>query len=141
MYVVMKNKELIAAHEDKDIILEYICSQNDPSMEILKIKKRKSRKLEETSSFLDIYLVRYGNFYVPYGQYEAIKDVNGQRDFDLKYCRDILFRLLEEKSVVKEDMPAVMKTISIVISEIESLDDNDYDQLEKLHRLCEELKI
>lgn len=139
MYIIVKGKEIIAAHDDEDIITEYLRSQDNSSdMELLKVKKKKSRELEQVPSFLDVYLVRYGDFYVPYSQYEALKNLTSQRDFDLKYCRDILFRLLEEGIVEKKDIQAVKKTLNIVMSQIESLDDNDYETLRKIETTVNE---
>lgn len=140
MYIIMKDKEIIAAHDDEDIAREYLRSQNDSEMSLLRLKKRKSRELENAPSFLDVYLVRYGNFYVPYSQYVAIRDLTSQRDDDLRYCRDILFRLLEEDVISEKDIFAVKKTLSIVINQIESMDDNEYAALEKLRTQLDEMK-
>lgn len=141
MYIIVKENQIIAAHDNKEVALKYLEDQNESSkMKILKIKKKKRKELEDIPDLLDVYLVRYGDLYIPYDQYIALKDLNGQRDFDLKYCRDVLFRLLEENVVSKKDISAVKKVLSIVISEIESLDDNDYETLEKIKTHLNELK-
>lgn len=141
MYVVLRDKEIIAAHDDREVILEYVNSQSESSdMKILKIKKHKSREVESIPVFENIYLVRYGNFYVPYEQYVALKELSCQRDFDLKYCRDILMRILEEDTLdSKKDISAIQKAISIVISQIEELDSADYDELDKIRKSIDEI--
>lgn len=140
MYVVLRDKEIIAAHDDEEVVFEYIRSQSDSSnMKILKIKKHKSRELEGIPVFEDIYLVRYGNFYVPYEQYTVLKDLSNQRDMDLIYCRDILMRILEEGLDSTKEVSAIQKAISIVISQIEELDSVDYDELNKLQKSMNEI--
>lgn len=140
MYIIVKDKQIIAAHDDIEVVHEYWNSQNDPDMKILKVKKKKSAELIEIPDFENIYLVRYGDFYVPYEQYEALKELNGQRDFDLRYCRDVLFRLLEENVVSTKEASILKKTLPIVISQIESIDDSEYEALDKLRKDLEEMK-
>lgn len=140
MYVVLRNKEIIAAHDDSEVVFEYVRSQTDSSdMKILKIKKHKTRELENIPIFEDIYLVRYGNFYVPYEQYQVLKDLSIQKDMDLVYCRDILMRILEDGLESTKDVSVIQKAISIVISQIEELDSADYDELNKLQKSMNEI--
>lgn len=64
-----------------------------------------------------------------------MKDLSEQRDYDLKYCRDVLFRLLEEDVVHnKKDLSAIKRVILLLESEMEPLDDSDYDNLESLRK-------
>lgn len=141
MYVVLKDKEIIAAHEDQEVVCEYVNSQSDYSeLRILKIKKHKSREVQTIPVFEDIYLVRYGSYYVTFEQYKVLKELSSQRDFDLKYCRDILMRLLEEDVIdSKKDTSVIQKAVSIVISQIEELDTPDYDELEKIRKDMNEI--
>lgn len=142
MYIVVKDKEIIAAHEDIEVVTDYIINQEDSqAFKVLKVKKSKTRELERIPDFEEIYLVRYGEYYVPFAQYNALKELNGQRDFDLRYCRDILLRLLEENVVGKKDIPAFKKILSIVMNEIEFLEDNDFETLEKIKDQLREVSL
>lgn len=136
MYLVIRDKQIIAAHHELDIVEDYVSNQSSKDeMRILKLKKRKEAELESTSGFEDIYLVRYGEHYIPYRHYMVMKDLSEQRDYDLKYCRDVLFRLLEEDVVHnKKDLSAIKRVILLLEGEMEPLDDSDYDNLESLRK-------
>lgn len=137
MYIVLRDDKIIAAHDDLDVVSEYVIHQPSKDiMRILKIKKQKADALlEEISEFENLYLVRYGDSYLPYDQYLIIKNISQQRDYDMKYCVDILYRILEENiPQSKKDIAAIHRVIYILENEIESLDDSDYDKLESIKK-------
>lgn len=140
MYIAIKDNNIIAAHDDYDILMEYVETQTS-DVSALKVKKKKSKELEDNPDFSEIYLVRYGQYYIPYNQYRAMKDLSSQRDDDLKYCRDVLYRILEEGNLKsKKDISAINKAILVVESEIESLDDPSYEKMSKLTSEMDELR-
>lgn len=133
MYLVIRNHKVIAAHHDLDIVEQYVSSQSSNDMKILQLKKKKAKELREHTEFEDIYLVRYGDNYIPYDQYMVMKDLSSQRDYDLTYCRDVLFRLLEEGTVDSEkDISAIKRVILLLERTLEPQNDLNYDQIESI---------
>ena len=67
MYAAFDGKDLIAFHEDKEVIELYcdiIENYHGTVLTIAKIKKKKCKKIKE---FNDLYLVRYGEIYIQQG--------------------------------------------------------------------------
>ena len=72
MYAVIKNDNVIAIHDKLETVEKFIKQEKNNDMEIIKIKKKKkSRKLYEKYS--NLYLVRYGDRYIPQELFETIE--------------------------------------------------------------------
>ena len=117
MYGVVYHNELVAVHDDRDVIAKFMNSQsNKNELSVVKIKK----KLKDDPILSDIYLVRYHDSYVPYNLYDTMKDMSDEYTSDYKFCIDILYRLLEEKDDLKpKEVKSLMKVISILNDEID----------------------
>ena len=114
MYGVLEGRTLIAVHDDEEVVDEFVQQQSAKQLNIVKLKKSKSKEIKRSSKYQDLYLVRYGDMYVPYEYYDTVKELNGQAAYDIKYCRDVIMRLLEEHEFTDKEVKHMMKTVCIL---------------------------
>ena len=74
MYGVLKSGIVIAIHDELDVINKFIDSQNSDisDYKIVKIKKKSHKKYKYLYEYQDLYLVRYGDNYVPFKLYDIL---------------------------------------------------------------------
>jgi hypothetical protein len=63
-----------------------------------------------------------------------LKNETDQFSYDLKYCKDILFRLLEDQSRSEKERKALLRVIGMIEEEMETFD-MDLETLEKMDDL------
>jgi hypothetical protein len=132
MYGILKEKTLIAVHDEKEIVEKFINTLENPDeYDLIKIK---NKVIKTNPNYEDIYLVRYGDKYVPYYLYDTLKNETDQFSYDLKYCKDILFRLLEDQSRSEKERKALLRVIGMIEEEMETFD-MDLETLEKMDDL------
>lgn len=132
MYGAMLNNNLIAYHEEKEVVNKFIEQQKNDDIQIIKIKKKKKKEILDDMDCQELYLVQYGEEYVPYEYYDTIKGITDQYSYDLIYCKNILYRLLEDGERSKKDMKAIFKTISIITEELSSSCNLSIQELETI---------
>lgn len=118
MYAAIKGKdkcEIIGVHDDKEVIEKFIEHNSNESLSLLKIKKSRYKDFPDIENR---YLVRLGDQYIPYELYSTAKEVSLEAVYDMEYCRDILFRLLEERHLPEKDLKAISRTIRVISEEI-----------------------
>lgn len=132
---------MVAIHDDYDIVESFVMQQNNANdFTIVKIKKKKMKKMEKEVDIEELYLVRYGSEYVPYGYYATLKTETKQSAEDYQYCIDILFRLLEEGEMTRKESKTILKTISIIMDRTEEPSGLNLQDLETLKRLNTEYR-
>jgi hypothetical protein len=132
MYGILKEKTLVAVHDEKEIVEKFINTLENPDeYDLIKIK---NKVIKTNPNYEDIYLVRYGDKYVPYYLYDTLKNETDQFSYDLKYCKDILFRLLEDQSRSEKERKALLRVIGMIEEEMETFD-MDLETLEKMDDL------
>ena len=117
MYVLMRSEKAVACHDSKKIIIKYknyILRDNDEDEIIYKIYKIKKSKLQGRININDLYLVRYGNTYVPFKYLDSLDIVASQVIYDNEYCIDVLYKFLEEPDLTDTDIHHIEKTINII---------------------------
>ena len=140
MYGAMLNNKLIAYHEDIDVVGKFVEKQNNDKIQIVKIKKKKKKKILDDVDCQELYLVQYGDEYVPYEYYDTLKGITDQYSYDLLYCKNILYRLLEDGDRSEKEMKAIFKTISILTEELASGCNLNIQELEIMKGLNKEYK-
>ena len=137
MYGVLKSGIVIAIHDELDVINKFIDSQNSDisDYKIVKIKKKSHKKYKYLYEYQDLYLVRYGDNYVPFKLYDTLKDASDEYFYDLRYCKDVLLRLLEEKHNNHKDRKALFRCVKIIVDEINNGLSSDIDYLNDLSEL------
>lgn len=140
MYGAILNNNLIAYHEDKDVVTGFVKQQKNDDIQVVKIKKKKRKKILDDIDCQELYLVQYGDEYVPYEYYNTMKGITDQYEYDLVYCKNILYRLLEDGDRSKKDTKAIIKTISILTKEIESSNNLTMQELELWKELDKEYR-
>lgn len=120
MYGVLCDKNLIAIHDDINVVRQFLRDQKNIKFNIIKIKKEYKKKIKKDTRYTDLYLVRYGDSYIPYELMSTFKRMTDQYNYDLNYCKDILFRLLEDPKRTKKETEHIQQTISILLDEIQS---------------------
>ena len=135
MYVVLdKHDQVIAFHEDEEVVERYvkkIYELHKIGLRIKKIKKSSEYKLQTKD---DLYLVRYHNVYVQSGYlvYLELRD----EDFleDELYVRDILCRMLEFNKLRKSQRKKLESAVKIV-EEILEENRNQVPTLDSLQKM------
>lgn len=132
MYGVLKNRELIAIHDEIEVVEEFVKQQKNDKLDIIKIKKKRDKILKNNPNYHDLYLVIYGDTYITYDLYETMKDVDMQSKIDLIKCKETLYRVLEEGDLTDKDINHISRTISILLKEIESTSSMDLDTIKEI---------
>ena len=117
MYVLTRSEKAIACHDSKKIIIKYrnyILRDNDEDEIVYKIYKIKKSELKKRVDINGLYLVRYGDTYVPYKYLDSLDVVASQIIYDNEYCIDILYKFLEEPALTDKDIKHIEKTIKII---------------------------
>ena len=141
MYAVIKDNEIIGFHEDLEVVKKFTTSFNPNSVEIIKIKKKKEKKLRENPFYDDLYLVRYGDTYLPMNLYLVAKEENSQDEYDLRYCRDIISKILiSVKLKNKKDFNSLFRSMNIISNLMENPGQLDYNILQQIKSMREEYK-
>lgn len=111
MYVAMRNHRPIAFHKDMDVINLYVMQLDEANIEISHIPKKKAKSFEVYS---DLYLVRYGDGYIPRSLYDVARHKEMDDTYGYKTAIDVLYRLVEEGDVCGKETNHVAKTIAIL---------------------------
>lgn len=144
MYCVYdeNKKDIIAFHDDIDVVQCYVDSIYKHHSVSLKIGKIKRKKAEKYKDYEDLYLIRYGRYgdtYIQSGYLQYLEFVDDGLHEDHIFCRDILLRLLEIYDLPINEKNNIKKTVKIIqnildhedgyIPELGSLKDikQDYD--------------
>ena len=117
MYAVINNdtKEIVAYHEDEDVVEFYLDSVEDDKKEDLSIIKIKKKYKEEIlRKYEDLHLVRFGNTYVQSGYIVYIKLSSQDMIDDEEYARDILLRIIETQNLNNNEIKKLSKAIEVV---------------------------
>ena len=142
MYAVMKKDEIIGFHEDLEVVKKFTTSFNPDSVEIVKIKKKKEKKIRKNPFYDDLYLVRYGDNYLPINLYMTAKEISFQEEYDLKYCKDIISRIITTVKFKKmKDFDALYRSMNIITDLIDNPGELDYETLKQIKSMRDEYKI
>lgn len=117
MYAVINtsSKEIIAYHEDEEIVEFYLDSVEDDKKDDLSIIKIKKKYKEEIiKKYEDLHLVRFGNTYVQSGYIIYIKLSSQDILDDEEYTRDILLRIIETQNLNDNEIKKLSKAIEVV---------------------------
>lgn len=139
MYAVIKNDNVIAIHDKLETVEKFIKQEKNNDMEIIKIKKKKkSRKLYEKYS--NLYLVRYGDRYIPQELFETIEKEDEQANYDLSYCCEVLYRVLNDGEKTNKEIKYLLKSIEIIKKEMTIGENIDIDTLYKIKEMDNQFK-
>ena len=95
---------------------------------IVKVRKKELA----ASDRADLILVRYGEDYIPSKYYTALEDVSSQRDYDIKYAKDVLLNILEYSDLSDKKKKHIEKVILILEDEIDPEEAPTIDTMEEL---------
>ena len=119
MYCVYdSNKQIIAFHDEYDVVESYIDhihkSHKEEKIPQLRIGKIKKKKIKHVIDLDELYLVRYADTYVQSGYLEYLEIMSSQHIYDEKMCKDILLRILECNPLSDKERKAVERTVEII---------------------------
>lgn len=117
MYAVINNdsREIIAYHEDEEVVEFYLDSVEDDKKDDLSIIKIKKKYKEEiVKKYEDLHLVRFRNTYVQSGYLIYIKLSSQDILDDEEYTRDILLRIIETQNLNNNEIKKLSKAIEVV---------------------------
>lgn len=138
MYIAFEESKpdefgIVAIHDDKEIVEEFVSYQYDKMNRVLNIRKIPNKYWKKISDrYNDKYLVSYGNTFIPSDDIEYMKYFNDQ---DLEYQCDVtlglLSKILEISELSNKKKKNIEKTMEIISDikddkEIPSTDDLTY---------------
>ena len=115
MYAVYnEDHDIIAYHDDFKICKEYANNIYHCHGYICDIKKIKKRDRYILDKLYDLYLVRFADTYVQQGYLVYLELAGSQELYDIKYSKDVLYKLLEAPGLSDKKLNHIKKTINIL---------------------------
>lgn len=126
--VISTGGKLLAISDDLDNINRFVVKNKKFISGIVKVRKKELA----ASDRADLILVRYGEDYIPSKYYTALEDVTSQRNYDIKYARDVLLNVLEYSDLSDKKKKHIEKAILILEDEIDPEEAPTIDTMEEL---------
>ena len=126
--VISTGGKLLAISDDLDHINSFVVKNKKFISGIVKVRKKELA----ASDRADLILVRYGEDYIPSKYYTALEDVASQRNYDIKYARDVLLNVLEYSDLSDKKKKHIEKAILILEDEIDPEEAPTIDTMEEL---------
>lgn len=126
--VISTGGKLLAISDDLDHINNFVVKNKKFISGIVKVRKKELA----ASDRADLILVRYGEDYIPSKYYTALEDVTSQRNYDIKYARDVLLNVLEYSDLSDKKKKHIEKAILILEDEIDPEEAPTIDTMEEL---------
>lgn len=126
--VISTGGKLLAISDDLDHIHSFVVKNKKFISGIVKVRKKELA----ASDRADLILVRYGEDYIPSKYYTALEDVTSQRNYDIKYARDVLLNVLEYSDLSDKKKKHIEKAILILEDEIDPEEAPTIDTMEDL---------
>ena len=141
MYLIIRDDEIIAAHEECSVVEEYLSYQKNPDKyRIIKLKKKKSAEASKADWFQDVYLVEYKDKYVPSEYYEYLVANGAHWEFDMTSCRNTLVNLLTSDAMPEKMKRAYKRVIEDLTKRISDAGDVSEETLRLVKDFEEEYK-
>ena len=134
--VISTGGKLLAISDDLDHINRFVVKNKKFISGIVKVRKKELA----ASDRADLILVRYGEDYIPSKYYTALEDVTSQRNYDIKYARDVLLNVLEYSDLSDKKKKHIEKAILILEDEIDPEEAPTIDTMEELLSMESEYK-
>lgn len=126
--VISTGGKLLAISDDLDHINNFVVKNKKFISGIVKVRKKELA----ASDRADLILVRYGEDYIPSKYYTALEDVTSQRNYDIKYAKDVLLNVLEYSDLSDKKKKHIEKAILILEDEINPEEAPTIDTMEDL---------
>lgn len=126
--VISTGGKLLAISDDLDHINNFVVKNKKFISGIVKVRKKELA----ASDRADLILVRYGEDYIPSKYYTALEDVTSQRDYDIKYAKDVLLNILEYSDLSDKKKKHIEKVILILEDEIDPEEAPTIDTMEDI---------
>lgn len=126
--VISTGRKLLAISDDLDHINNFVVKNKKFISGIVKVRKKELA----ASDRADLILVRYGEDYIPSKYYAALEDVSSQRNYDIKYAKDVLLNVLEYSDLSDKKKKYIEKAILILEDEIDPEEAPTIDTMEDL---------
>lgn len=126
--VISTGGKLLAISNDLDHINNFVVKNKKFISGIVKVRKKELA----ASDRADLILVRYGEDYIPSKYYTALEDVSSQRDYDIKYAKDVLLNILEYSDLSDKKKKHIEKVILILEDEIDPEEAPTIDTMEDI---------
>lgn len=125
--IVNKNGTPIAYHENKRVIKDFYKDMNKLEFSIVKVKHPK--KIVNTSSYAELYLVKLSGSYIQSKFYDSAYILREEELYDYDTVVNILVRELEYNSsnMSKEEKNAVKKTLGFFEERVAEIKENKID--------------
>lgn len=137
LYAIINNNGTpVAYHDNKRVIKDFYSDLKNPEYSIVRVKNTK--KITETSSYADLYLVKVGGGYIQSKFYDSAYILREEELYDYDTVVNILIRELEFNSpnMNKEEKQALKKTLSFFEERVEEIKSGNPD-IESVKRFDE----
>ena len=122
MFGLLKDGNLIGIHDEEEVVKKCLDMEMYKNATAIKIKKKTHHRLERYTFYRDIYLIRFGDVYIPYYLYQTYRNEGRQYLYDMRYCKDVLIRLMEDKTMNRKDEEAFERVLQFINQESASFD-------------------
>lgn len=139
VYGVFDKKELIAYHDEKRVVTNYLYGVDNIRY---KIKKLHKQKLKTIPDYENLYLVRFGKTFIQVGYLSYVEEDQTRILNELYFTKDILIKLLETVPYEDKERIHLEQTI-ILIEEHIDLEETTVDPpeiLKEIKRFQEEFR-
>lgn len=144
MYAVInENNKIIGIHDELKVVMNFAKQEKLPvHISVVKLKKRMKKELKKKNMYLDKYLVRFGDTYMPYSLYDTCKKESDEVIYDLEYAKFVLLRIFEDDEINDDEIIHVRRTIALlnkmIDNEMDGKNTLSLDTLEELKRMDSE---
>ena len=140
MYLAYYKGDLIGITDDE--ITARIFEEDNDGVRLYKMKDKKFYKKFTESEYINLWLVRYGDRYIPSGKFDVLSSISSSYTGELNYCKSILSSILGSEILPDNKSKHIAKTIKILDELIEdSNTDMSLDMIEEIESLDNEYRI
>lgn len=126
-----RRDKIVAFHEDRDVVKEYIDSVLDTTYKLGRCKSSELKKIKDVEG---LYLVKHLDTYVQCKFYEFLNDIAESEIYELKNAAGTLERILRLNDPGNSTRKAIIKTIAylkgLILDEEETVPDYESTQRE-----------
>ena len=125
--IINKNGTPVAYHDNKRVIKDFYQDMDHSDFSIVRVKHPK--KIVDTSSYAELYLVKLGGGYIQSKFYDSAYILREEELYDYDTVVNILIRELEFNSstMSKEEKNAIKKTLVFFEGRVEEIKENKID--------------
>lgn len=139
--------QVLGYHDSKTVVKQFMegIKERDQKDSLKLVKVLNPKKVKDTSKYLDLYLVKLGNGYIPAMYYDEASIVSEGEIYNYEETVNVISRELEFNSdqLSKEDKKALRRVLKLYEGRIEEIKDTptDYRAAKEFKQLRDEYEF